>query len=101
MNKHISAYIQDPYIYLHPDIPFGNKQFYFEDMTVPEPNSTTIIKYDVQIDKIITNNTTNLIYDQEDNCLYEIFPLDTCSKDLEEKLNITKSYLLYSDVIFI
>ncbi len=101
MNKNISLYTQDPYIYLHPDIPFGNKQFYFEDMTVPEPNAATIIRYDVLIDKIISTNNTSILTNQDDNCLYEIFPIDVCSKDLDEKLNITKSYLLYSDVIFI
>jgi hypothetical protein len=101
MNNQISVYDQDLCIYLHPNIPFGNKQFYYEDMTVPELNTITFITYDIQIDKIITNNTTNLTYDHEDNCLYEIFPVDTFSKDLQEKLSITKSYLLYSDVIFI
>ena len=100
MNNQISVYEQDPYIYLHPDIPFGNKKFYFEDMTAPGPNAITFITYDMKIDKIITNNTDILI-NEEDNCLYEIFPLDTSSNDLEEKINITKSYLLYSDVIFI
>jgi hypothetical protein len=101
INKQSSSYEQDPYIYLHPNIPFGNNKFFFEDMTVPEPNTATIIRYDVLLNKIISNNNTINFTNQDDNCLYEIFPLDVCSKDLDEKLNITKSNLLYSDVIFI
>ena len=90
----------NPYIYAHPLI--ENKKFYFEDLEVPD--SITCITFNTTTNKFISNKKVDGC-DQEifefDASFYEIYPVNLSYKTQEEKIQKTKSSILYPNTIYI